>query len=229
MLPRIVLPMGLCLAVLLFSSCSEEDEVALDFSADRSAQHLISYSGYPTDELADINAGLAAWTRLGLPARSLAPGLTPTGASGGRTLGQGVGISYGLQYIGKGYKDPGGGDIHLNYLEVPLYAMYQYPVGPGAIRAGLGPYFAYGLGGNAEGEKPFGTAADDAGYKHFDAGLSLGGGYEFNMGLSLRVSYDYGLANTISSGQDITLAKNRTLSLNVGYEFGHLLNLRHSR
>jgi len=37
----------------------------------------------------------------------------------------------GLEYVGKGYKSKGNGfksTIHLNYLEVPLDVVYDYPV-----------------------------------------------------------------------------------------------------
>jgi hypothetical protein len=138
-------------------------------------------------------------------------------------------IMSGLEYIGKGYKTKAGGEklvTHLNYLELPVYVAYAYPISSGTLFAGAGPYFAYGIGGkikssfvsiNSFGENGAG------GYKRFDAGLGLIAGYKMNNGFSVHIAYDLGLANIAFSSQDFT-AKNRSISLNVGYEISRLFN-----
>jgi hypothetical protein len=131
-----------------------------------------------------------------------------------------------LEYIGKGAKtsfDNSTSRIHLNYIEVPLTVCYNFPAGDGHIFGGLGPYFAYGIGGKIKGdgfsEKSFGE--NDGGYKRFDAGLTLMTGYKMSNPFSFSLSYDYGLVNTAYASEDIS-SKNRALSLNVYYTFSEL-------
>jgi hypothetical protein len=128
-----------------------------------------------------------------------------------------IGLKYGLEFITKGAKDPAGGSFSLNYLEVPLDALYHYPIGPGGLYGGLGPYFAYGVGGKSGTQNSFGENA--GGYKRFDAGANFILGYKMDMGLSLDFSYDLGLVNASYPSQDIS-SHNRCFSINVGYQIG---------
>lgn len=133
-------------------------------------------------------------------------------------------IEGGLEFIGKGAKyDLGGaeGKIHLNYLEVPVYATYNYPLGPGRLYGGLGPYLAYGIGGKVE-EGGFSAASfgeNNGGYKRFDAGLGIEAGYQYKL-FSFTLTYDLGLANVAYASQDFS-AHNRSFAVNVGYSFGN--------
>ena len=141
------------------------------------------------------------------------------------------GLSAGFGFVGKGTKAPGGaGKLSLNYLEVPLQAIYRYPIAQGSpaegnAYGGFGPYFAYGIGGKAKGggfeQNAFGNGTDNAGYKRFDAGLAFTLGYKLNKGFSLDLGYDLGLANNISAGQDVK-SHNRCFSINLGYEISRL-------
>ena len=140
----------------------------------------------------------------------------PAGGQAGGSLS----IRYGLEYIGKGAKFQAGDfKFGLNYLEVPINAIYHYPAGPGEVYGGLGPYFAYGIGGGANGESSFGQ--DNGGFKRFDAGLNFRVGYKLAQGVSLDLGYDLGLANVEYANEDVT-GHTRTLSINLGYQFGRL-------
>jgi hypothetical protein len=146
------------------------------------------------------------------PLREYAPAPAPSTGS--------LSIRYGLEYIGKGAKfQTGDFKFSLNYLEVPINAIYHYPAGPGEVYGGLGPYFAYGVGGGANGESSFGQ--DNGGFKRFDAGLNFRVGYKLAQGVSLDLGYDLGLANVEYANEDVT-GHTRTFSINLGYQFGRL-------
>lgn len=131
-----------------------------------------------------------------------------------------IGIRGGIEYISKGAKfKTGGGSFGLNYLEVPIIPEYRFSAGTGNICVGLGPYFAYGIGGKGDGESSFGD--NNGGYKRFDAGLSFLLGYKFDAGVAFSLSYDLGLANNIYPDQDVK-SHNRCFSINLGYQIGKL-------
>jgi hypothetical protein len=112
----------------------------------------------------------------------------------------------------------------LNYFQIPVVAMYLHDLGNDRkVFGGLGPYFAFGVGGKIKGngfsEKAF---DEEFGYKRFDAGLTFTGGYSFNNQWSVRLAYDLGLANLEQESFDKT--KNRCLSLSVGYSLNKLFD-----
>ena len=130
------------------------------------------------------------------------------------------GLKYGLEYIGKGAKFQGapGPGLNLNYLEIPIDLLYNYPLGPGSLRGGLGPYFAEGIGGGGA-NAVYGENA--GGFKRFDAGLNFTAGYKLAMGVSLDIGYDLGLANIEYANQDVK-GHNRVFSVNLGFQIGKL-------
>jgi Outer membrane protein beta-barrel domain len=132
-----------------------------------------------------------------------------------------LGLHFGLGYVGKGAKFPGGDNstLKLNYLEIPLDVLYHYPLGPGNVHGGLGPYFAEGIGGGGA-NSIYGENA--GGFRRFDAGLDFRVGYKLAMGLSLDLSYELGLANIeYTSTQDVT-GHNRSFGINLSYQVGRL-------
>jgi hypothetical protein len=148
-----------------------------------------------------------------------------------KTNNTALGIWTGLAYVQKGFSassfDNTTTKAHLNYLEVPVYAMAKHKLEStgGSIFAGIGPYFGYGVGGNIKGGG-FSTPSfgeNNGGYKRFDAGLGILGGYQFDFGLSIHLSYELGLTNIAYPSSDIT-AKNRAFSINVGYSLKKLFN-----
>jgi hypothetical protein len=125
-------------------------------------------------------------------------------------------VMSGLEFVQKNSKYEGT-KLKLNYLEVPILAIYNYDLGEDRkVYGGLGPYLAYGLGGKIKGsgfnEKAFDK---DLGFKRFDAGLTFTAGYKLNKKWGVRLAYDIGLANIEHESFDKT--KNRCISLNVGY------------
>ncbi|MBS1915234.1 MAG: PorT family protein [Bacteroidetes bacterium] len=128
------------------------------------------------------------------------------------------GVQYGFGYVGKGAKYDGG-SVSLGYLELPIDIMYHLKAGPGHIYGGLGPYFAYGIGGKTGDVSSFGE--NNGGFKRFDAGIGFLAGYKLNMGVSLDFGYDLGLANVEYASEDVT-GHTRNFSINVGYQIGRL-------
>jgi len=136
-------------------------------------------------------------------------------------------LGFGLEYVGKGAKFPGGnGSVSLNYLELPIHFLYHYSIGPGNVYGGLGPYFAYGVGGKEGDISSFGDS--NGGFKRFDAGLGFMLGYKLNMGVSLDIGYDLGLANTEYADEDVK-GHNRVFSINLGYQIGKLFTKKKSK
>lgn len=131
-----------------------------------------------------------------------------------------------LELIGKRSSD-GGSTTTLNYLEVPLYAIYKHRLdgaGAGSIFGGLGPYLAYGIGGNlSDGGTKISAFDGDNGLKRFDAGLGLTAGYQIPQSFSFRLAYELGLAN-IQKNSFGDKASNRSFSLNVGYPLNKLID-----
>lgn len=138
-----------------------------------------------------------------------------------------VSLKTGLGYVAKGQKfKTGDTKTRFNYIELPVYGLYHYPLGEsGSIYAGLGPYFAYGIGGKVKSqgfsENTFGE--NNGGYKKFDAGLGFKVGYEFNAGLYMDISYELGLANIAYASTDVK-SHMRNASLNVGYNLANLIH-----
>ena len=137
----------------------------------------------------------------------------------------------GLEFVSK----RSGGDgstLTLNYLEVPLYGLYQTDLLSGHVFGGLGPYVAYGIGGNAsssfEGHSSsipaFGSTG---GFKRFDAGLGFTAGYKIPDSFYFSLAYSLGLANIDPDGAG-DKTKNYGISLNVGYPIDKLIK-RHSK
>ncbi len=91
----------------------------------------------------------------------------------------------------------------------------------GDIFGGLGPYFAYGIGGktkiNFSGRTTEMQSFDKtSGYKPFDAGLSLTAGYKIYNSFSFRFAYEFGFVN-IERNAFGDKTKNSGFSLNVSY------------
>jgi hypothetical protein len=127
----------------------------------------------------------------------------------------------GIEFASKRSGDDGT-TTTLNYLQVPLYALYQTQLSKaGTVFGGLGPYFAYGIGGSTTSSfnnqsSSFKSFDSTTGLKRFDAGLGLTAGYEIPNSFSFRLAYDFGLAN-IDRNSFGDKAQNRGISLNIGY------------
>ena len=150
---------------------------------------------------------------------SIEPGVFYT-QKGGETKLQTMTVISARQYYEK---------TTLNYLEIPVNVLYNIPVGVGKIFVGGGPYAAFGLSGHyrstyftssvqntqsgeAQGEIKF----DKNGYRNPDYGINTLLGLRLKNNISFNVGYGFGLTNLYRSG---TSAKNKVLSISVGYEF----------
>jgi hypothetical protein len=137
-------------------------------------------------------------------------------------------LSSKLEFIQKGTKFEGTKST-LNYLELMEDVVYDYKLPDNAsVFGGLGPYFAYGIGGKTGGngfsESSFGG---QDGYKRFDGGLNLMAGYRLPSGFYLRLGYDFGLVNK-STESDFT-SRNRAFNVNIGYSIDKLLGVERKK
>ncbi|HEX7844812.1 MAG TPA: outer membrane beta-barrel protein [Chitinophagaceae bacterium] len=122
----------------------------------------------------------------------------------------------------------------LNYIQLPVHAIYKTKAGSNMLYAGLGGYAGYGFGGEAkftmwhytddggydviEKLNPFKSVEDGgADLERFDYGLSALAGLQLKNGIYIQVGYQHGLAN-IERDNDNTY-RNRGIGLTVGYFF----------
>ncbi|MEP6647944.1 MAG: porin family protein [Saprospiraceae bacterium] len=133
----------------------------------------------------------------------------------------------GLGYVNKRSVD-GDQKIGLHYLEIPIYLLYQMDLKKGNAFGGLGPYFAYGIGGKIRSKttdikrKSFDSTD---GFRPFDGGLALTIGYHTVNDIRLRLGFDIGLAN-IERNSGGNKTKNRAFSVNVSCPFNKLVTMK---
>lgn len=129
------------------------------------------------------------------------------------------GVKFSSRFLGMSYET----QYRYNYIEIPLYAKYNYK----GLLIGAGPYIGILAGASLKGvtedttitEKiPIGNDPKTDGVTRMDAGLNFKVGYMFPIGLFLTIQYGLGLSNT-SPGVGFT-AKNSTISFSVGYYLG---------
>lgn len=136
-------------------------------------------------------------------------------------------LQTGLYWTVKGckMKEDKNEDVTLNpgYLEIPVLASYRYYFSDAShLQVNFGPYFACGVAGKYKWESDGETTetdffGDESGVKRFDAGLAMGAGVTFGQ-IFVGFNYDLGLANILKDNNDVSW-KNRTFSINVGYNF----------
>ena len=114
-------------------------------------------------------------------------------------------------------------NLHLNYLQLPVYVGYKKSVGVGLnVLVGAGPYIGYGISGS---EDVFDS--NEGMFKRFDAGLSFMGGIEFNDMIQITLGYDLGLVDkmdmpgwkTVKDVLDLSSISNRNIKVSVAYFF----------
>jgi Outer membrane protein beta-barrel domain len=171
---------------------------------------------------------------------------------GGLTVQYGISnriaIRSGVNFLQQGTKltidspSPGGdmpavkatADITLNYLQVPVYALYTINLSKLQFFAGGGGYVNYGIGGKLKSKgvyvSNYGTEAfeektdpfksengDNAAFKRTELGVGAIAGLRLPNGLFANIGYQLGLSNI--SNQDGDTFKNRGLQLSIGYFF----------
>ncbi len=131
-------------------------------------------------------------------------------------------LSGGIELVTKRFKIESA-KYNFTYLEVPLYVLYEYKMADGDLFGGLGPYFAYGIGGKTKfNDVSFNTFSDDGGFKKFDAGISFMAGYKMRKGFRFYLAFDDGLANIEIDGNAKERIRSKTVSLNASYPFNKL-------
>lgn len=133
----------------------------------------------------------------------------------------------GIGYVNKRSVD-GDQKIGLHYLEVPIYALYQVDLSKGNAFGGLGPYFAYGIGGKIKSKTTDlkrNSFNSTNGFKPFDGGISLTVGYRTVNDIRVRLGFDIGIAN-IERNSGGNKTKNRAFSVNVSCPFNKLVTMK---
>jgi len=116
---------------------------------------------------------------------------------------------------------------NLMYIELPVNALVNIPVGDGKVFVGGGPYYGMAISGknkvsgSFEGESVSESEdiefGDDGEFKRGDFGVNFLGGYQLNNGFNIHAGYGLGLSN-ISNDSDAK-TKNRVFSVGVGFSF----------
>ncbi|MBP0902667.1 porin family protein [Mariniflexile gromovii] len=125
---------------------------------------------------------------------------------------------------------------NLNYLELPILAIYKVNGTNGKLFLGAGPSFGYGISGKIKGEVSFkegNTTStesfsidafkdeedDGGGLSRFDLGVMGVAGYALSEKIALQLSYLYGLSNIANtSDSDDNEFKNRNILLSLSYK-----------
>jgi hypothetical protein len=227
------------LCIFLLSSCSVEKHFGI--SADQASQKKETSSGGSSQKVdpaykANFHSELVIWlldVRISLDeiesAREFDPFELPADQN---KLNSHLSFWLRPEFIQKGSRlkfSSGKLVSTFNYLELPASIRYGNRMANNSYwAAGLGPYIAYGLGGNTKstinGQTTKAKVFSAGGYKRFDAGLTIGASYGFPVGLSLGLNYDLGLVNIQSTNAVTT--KNRSLSFDVSYSIDKLFHTR---
>lgn len=122
---------------------------------------------------------------------------------------------------------------NINYIEIPINALYKMKMGKFDLFGFAGPYFGYAISGKVKASEAvlgdngdskeqdlhIGTdkAKDDI--KPIDFGLNIGAGIEMN-NITFDIQYGLGFSNISVVTDGGNSAKNHVLGLSVGYKFG---------
>jgi len=133
----------------------------------------------------------------------------------------------GLEFIVKGAKEDFGNDdvtkSRINYIEIPLYALYSYHLPAMTFYGGLGPYIAFALsahykevyqGQTFKGKIDIG--GDNGSITRCDGGLTLTAGAHFLKNFDAALKLDLGIVD-IEKPSPEDQVYTRSVSLNVGY------------
>ena len=114
-------------------------------------------------------------------------------------------------------------DWSLNYLQIPVNAMYKFGSGKIKFFPQAGPYLGYAFGGKLKGESKDGNSYDEKikfgsnEMKRLDFGIGFGLGLQISA-VQFGLGYQFGVMN-IHNSSELDM-KNDCLSITVSYIFG---------
>jgi hypothetical protein len=153
------------------------------------------------------------------------------GATAEYSLSEKFSIEPGFLFSTKGYKmEKSGvtGSLNLNYLEVPINAIYKIELSSVNILISAGPYLGSAISGKAKASEPILGVNEDSkeqkieigtDIKALDFGLDIGAGVEIK-DITLNLQYGLGLANLTPNTENDAKLKNRVIGISIGYKFG---------
>lgn len=119
-----------------------------------------------------------------------------------------IGVQPELLWSKQGNSITGGGELNLNYVNVPVMLKFYLPLG---LNLQAGPQFGFLM--NADDE----DGVDQSNFlKSSDLSAALGAGWDAPFGLQFSARYVLGLSNIsdVTGGDEV---KNRTFQLAIGY------------
>lgn len=147
----------------------------------------------------------------------------------------------GLLFTTKGAKSTNGAlttTVNLSYIELPLNLAYRGLLGKGYLMIGLGPYFAYAIGGKVLTEGGGGSTSNKIEFKNkvevtdplsvtyfkpLDIGGNIFAGYEMANGVFGQLNTQLGMVNINPEdnrvGGNTSTIKNVGFGLSFGYRF----------
>jgi hypothetical protein len=145
-------------------------------------------------------------------------------------------IEPGLLFSTKGYKMEDSGETmsyNLNYLEIPINAVYKIDLGSAKVLINAGPYLGFAISGKMKASVArFGENGDEKEQKieigsdkekdmikPLDFGLNFGAGVDIK-GITIGLQYGLGLANLSLTTDNGYKMNNKVFGISVGYKLG---------
>lgn len=112
------------------------------------------------------------------------------------------------------------------YLDIPVNVKFNFDLGNVKLFCNIGPYVAFGIGGNIYTETTIGSYTTSAkrkidwgdDLKSTDFGLNIGVGLDIN-NFIVGLNYGWGIANLSTISVDNTRTNNYVLGISIGYKF----------
>ena len=115
-------------------------------------------------------------------------------------------------------------NVNLNYLEIPINAIYKIELGSSKLCINTGPYLGYALSGKVSYDEDSESidigSSDDDDLKALDYGFNIGAGIEINDAITIGLQYGLGLGNLSIDTDNGYKLNNRVIGISVGYMFG---------